>query len=966
MARRWLIGLLLCLAPAALAAQAKRTAPAPQQNPALLSYEHGIRDATHASTLGLRRFDMKVEMRGAVAETTITAEFENPGDEELEGDFRLELPAGAIVTGYALDIDGALIDGVLVDRPKAEVAYEARVRRGVDPGLAEVADGAFHTRVFPIPAGEGRTIRLRFTAPATDGFSLPLRFAAPSGGWSIAVRASGMAAMPALIWPTGSAMALRRDGDAWVAAAEGRTALTGRLSIARPALPDAVMSRNRLGERYLQLSGFMPGAAALPRANRVRIYWDRSRSRLKDDHQAEFALLRATLARLKPRSIELVTFNSSGASRAVVADAEAVIARLRTVRYRGAASFAPIAGDSAPADRCLIFSRGRPSVDFATTITLRCRLDGVAAPTADTAWLRHLTADHGGRVFAPGGNPAVVAAAIASGGPVVTAVLDDRGTRLPFFPIADGKNGWRLIARAPDSGNVRIRIGRTEIRRAVPGPDAAFDGEGALLAADALAVLSGTAARADYVALSRRYGIASPSLSFVVLETPDDYIEADIAPPDSYPEKLLKDYREQRRDKDEEKTEAVTDRLDEVVDRWEEQVAWWKDPKADSPEAPAIAAAPPPSPAQAPPPPPPPAGYAAEPSQRAPVSDNSAVSAQADWDVGEGGDRDIMVTGVRRAPRISIDAWQPGRSYLRAFDRAPRAFDRQFPIEEAKGGGVPAFYLDTAEWLRRHGRRAEAIEMVLSALDLPLANEVTLGIVADRLERYGAIDRAVALRERQAVLDPARPQPKRLLALALARRAALHPAGARADLERAIDLLSEVALTPWEDDWDGIDMIALMEANALIPKLRALGGEIRLDKRLIALLDVDLRVVVDWTTASTDLDLWVDEPNGERAIYSNPRTKIGGHLSNDMTDGYGPEEYLLRQAPAGPYLVQANVYASDAIDPNGLSLITAHLIRDFGRPTQHEESVDIELKRDDEGAKRIGRIVVPGAARGKR
>lgn len=324
------------------------------------------------------------------------------------------------------------------------------------------------------------------------------------------------------------------------------------------------------------------------------------------------------------------------------------------------------------------------------------------------------------------------------------------------------------------------------------------------------------------------------------------------------------------------------------------------------------------------------------------------------------GDANIVVTGTAARTRISIDAWQPGRPYLRAYDRSPRAFDSRFPVEEAKGGDVPAFYLDTAEWLRRHGRTAAATEMVLSALDLPVANEVTLGIVADRLERYGAIDRAVELRERQAMLDPGRPQPKRLLALALGRRATLKPAGARADLERAVALLSEVALTPWERDWDGIDMIALMEANALIPRLRALGGTITLDKRLIALLDVDLRVVIDWTTASTDLDLWVDEPNKERAMFSNPDTAIGGHLSNDMTDGYGPEEYLLRRAPAGTYLVHANVYASDAIDPNGLSLVTAHLIRDFGRPTQHEESVDVELKRDEEGEKRIGRIIVSG------
>ncbi len=202
-------------------------------------------------------------------------------------------------------------------------------------------------------------------------------------------------------------MAPQRDGDSWVAMAKGQGALTGQLSIARPALPEVLMSTNALGERYLQLSGRMPGVAAVPRASRVRVYWDRSRSRLKDDHVAEFALLRATLARMKPRSIELVTFNSSGATRAVLGNAEAVIARLRTVRYRGATSFAPIARDAAPADRCLLFSDGRPSIDLAARVELRCRLDAVAgAPNADMAWLRHLAADHGGRAFTLGKNVA--------------------------------------------------------------------------------------------------------------------------------------------------------------------------------------------------------------------------------------------------------------------------------------------------------------------------------------------------------------------------------------------------------------------------------------------------------------------------------------------------------------------------------------------------------------------------------
>jgi hypothetical protein len=192
------------------------------------------------------------------------------------------------------------------------------------------------------------------------------------------------------------------------------------------------------------------------------------------------------------------------------------------------------------------------------------------------------------------------------------------------------------------------------------------------------------------------------------------------------------------------------------------------------------------------------------------------------------------------------------------------------------------------------------------------------------------------------------------------RAAGAAPDQARADLARAIMLLADVALRPWDGRFEGIELIALMELNRLVPRYRAAGGgEIALDPRLIALMPVDIRVVVEWNTDATDLDLWVDEPNGERAIYNNPRTAIGGRLSDDMTQGYGPEEYLLRRAPAGSYTVKANVYAADRINPNGASRITARLIRDWGTAEEREEVVDVELLPGEEkGTRRIGRIRV--------
>ena len=110
-----------------------------------------------------------------------------------------------------------------------------------------------------------------------------------------------------------------------------------------------------------------------------------------------------------------------------------------------------------------------------------------------------------------------------------------------------------------------------------------------------------------------------------------------------------------------------------------------------------------------------------------------------------------------------------------------------------------------------------------------------------------------------------------------------------------------------------------------------------------------------------NIDLWVDEPSGERAIYNNPRTHFGGHLSKDMTNGYGPEEYFLRRGAPGTYVVQANVFRSDPINPNGASRMTAHIIRDFGRRTEHDEVVDIELVPGQNQRERlIGKVTVPG------
>jgi uncharacterized protein YfaP (DUF2135 family) len=117
-------------------------------------------------------------------------------------------------------------------------------------------------------------------------------------------------------------------------------------------------------------------------------------------------------------------------------------------------------------------------------------------------------------------------------------------------------------------------------------------------------------------------------------------------------------------------------------------------------------------------------------------------------------------------------------------------------------------------------------------------------------------------------------------------------------------------------------------------------------------------VVVDWNTPRTDIDLWTTSPAGERVGFSHPLGSDGGKLSGDVTNGYGPEEYLIRRASDGTYIIELNTFAADRTNPNGPSTVQVRLIRNFGRPNQSEELVDVEMSPDQGGMRLVGRIVV--------
>lgn len=103
----------------------------------------------------------------------------------------------------------------------------------------------------------------------------------------------------------------------------------------------------------------------------------------------------------------------------------------------------------------------------------------------------------------------------------------------------------------------------------------------------------------------------------------------------------------------------------------------------------------------------------------------------------------------------------------------------------------------------------------------------------------------------------------------------------------------------------GVEQIVLVELNRLVSRSRAAGVKLDtggLNPAFLQPVEADLRVVINWDTDASDMDLWVTDITGEKCYYSHRLTTHGGHLSRDVTQGYGPEEYLVRKALPGPYL----------------------------------------------------------------
>jgi len=215
---------------------------------------------------------------------------------------------------------------------------------------------------------------------------------------------------------------------------------------------------------------------------------------------------------------------------------------------------------------------------------------------------------------------------------------------------------------------------------------------------------------------------------------------------------------------------------------------------------------------------------------------------------------------------------------------------------------TPSYFFDAASVFIERGMTNIAVRVLSSVADLVPGDYLYQRAVGRTFVQMGAFKYGIEALE--ATLAHRTFEPQSYFDLGLAYEAAGRTNEALKNLYHIIEM-------PFSDRFDEVDLTALMEINRILD----INGNDQeasfVDKRLIYPMPMDLRVTLSWNTDDTDVDLHVTNPNGDKCYYRNPLTAEGGLLSRDLTEGYGPEEFLLRNAHEGSYVVQAHYFGSN-------------------------------------------------------
>ena len=946
----------------------------------------------NAKPMQLQDLSVDILVVGQTAVTTMEMTFYNPNSRVMEGEFEFPLSDGQQVSRFALDIDGKLREGVVVDKALGRKAFEEIVRRGVDPGLLEKTEGNnFRARVYPMPRRGTRRILIAFEQELSqkngqDFYFLPIANAVKLKKFKIHTEVVSRFVKADI--ENSLQLDFTQSRNSYISEVE-QTNYTLNKNIAltfpridKPQLITATKGDESYLYGHIALEKLALREKEAPKS--IGILWDSSLSNEKRDFAKEYGLLDAYFKELKNVKVTLTTFHIRAAKPVSFEVKDGNWQELREYLekqvYDGATDGNAMVFPQG-ADEYLLFSDGIFNFG-AKEFQLNTLIKSLQAPVnvisslqvANWDKLQYLAGATGGSLI----NLNTQAL------PEALKALRYQSFQLLSYKVKSGnvtdlypQKGTLVGENFTFSGHLNSEETTLVISFGYPNKvilekeltfnknNTAGIGEFALLrriwAEKKIAQLQREGALAkDIDAVGRQYGIVTEGNSLIVLETVADYVRYQITPPKELQREYERLVNKEKQDKEKEKKEH----LDYVVKLSEAQSKWWNtsfpiagtqpvknttDQSSNESTAGinarasastiairgigSISESSQAEMAEVM------VGYGRSSRKERRQNKNAAKKTAQVLNDEEESEAEDRSGELANTSKIALNDYNPDTPYLKVMEYADpaKAVETYYKLKK-EYGQTPSFYVDVADYFFKKGDAEQAILVVSNLAELSLEDAQLLRVLAYKLSAYKAYPEAVSISRKVVAIREEEPQSYRDLGLALAQ------AG---EYQQAIETLYKVVERPWDQRFRDVQLIVMNEINNIVNTQKGLRTSF-IDKRLLKKEPVDIRVVLTWDTDNSDMDLWVTDPEEERCFYGHRETYLGGIISQDVTGGYGPEGFMLKKAPKGNYKIEVNYYGNRSQKQLLPVSLRITFFTHYGTPQEKKQETTVRLSNQRE------------------
>ena len=946
----------------------------------------------NAKPMQLQDLSVDILVVGQTAVTTMEMTFYNPNSRVMEGEFEFPLSDGQQVSRFALDIDGKLREGVVVDKALGRKAFEDIVRRGVDPGLLEKTEGNnFRARVYPMPRRGTRRILIAFEQELSqkngqDFYFLPIANAVKLKKFKIHTEVVSRFVKADI--QNSLQLDFTQSRNSYISEVEQTNyTLDKNIALLFPKIdkPQLITATNG-NESYLYGNMTLEKQSLREKEapKSIGILWDNSLSNEKRDFAKEYALLDAYFKEIKNTKVTLTTFHIRAAKPVIFDVKDGNWQELREYLekqvYDGATDGNAMVFPKG-ADQYLLFSDGIFNFG-AKEFDLPSLVKSLQAPVSVISSLQVANWDK--LQYLAGATGGALINLTTQALPEALKALRYQSFQLLGYKVKSGnvtniypQKGTLVGENFTFAGQLSSEEATIVVSLGYPGKvivekeltftkdNTAGTGEFALLrriwAEKKIAQLQREGALAkDIDAVGRQYGIVTEGNSLIVLETVADYVRYQITPPKELQREYERLANKEKQDKEKEKKEH----LDYVVKLSETQSKWWNtsfpiagtqpvkntaDQSSNESTADinarasastiairgigSISESSQAEMAEVM------VGYGRSSRKERRQNKNAAKKTAQVLNYEEESEAEDRSGELANTSKIALNDYNPDTPYLKVMEYADpaKAVETYYKLKK-EYGQTPSFYVDVADYFFKKGDTEQAILVVSNLAELSLEDAQLLRVLAYKLSVYKAYPEAVSISRKVVAIREEEPQSYRDLGLALAQ------AG---EYQQAIETLYKVVERPWDERFREVQLIAMNEINNIVNTQKDLKTSF-IDKRLLKKEPVDIRVVLTWDTDNSDMDLWVTDPEEERCYFENRQTYLGSVISPDITQGYGPEEFMLKKAPKGTYKIEVNYYGNRSQKQLLPVSLRITFFTHYGTPQEKKQETTVRLSNQRE------------------